>query len=39
MTYVPIPIAMLAVGSPLPVDVWSDTGQLLLKKGQPIVSE
>ena len=39
MKYVPIPIAMLAVGSPLPVDVWSDTGQLLLKKGQPIVSE
>lgn len=39
MKYVPIPIAMLAVGRPLPVDVWSDTGQLLLKKGQPIVSE
>lgn len=39
MKYVPIPIAMLAVGQPLPVDVWSETGQLLLKKGQPIVSE
>lgn len=39
MKYVPIPIAMLAVGKPLPVDVWSDSGQLLLKKGQPIVSE
>lgn len=39
MKYVPIPIAMLAVGKPLPVDVWSETGQLLLKKGQPIVSE
>ena len=39
MKYVPIPIAMLAVGRQLPVDVWSDGGQLLLKKGQPIVSE
>ena len=39
MKYVPIPISMLAVGKPLPVDVWSDSGQLLLKKGQPIVSE
>ena len=39
MKYVPIPIAMLAVGKPLPVDVWSDSGQLLLKKGQPIVSQ
>ena len=39
MKYVPIPIAMLAVGKPLPVDVWSESGQLLLKKGQPIVSE
>lgn len=39
MKYVPIPIAMLAVGKPLPVDAWSESGQLLLKKGQPIVSE
>ena len=39
MKYVPIPIALLAVGKPLPVDVWSESGQLLLKKGQPIVSE
>ena len=39
MKYVPIPIAMLAVGKPLPVNVVSDTGQLLLRKGQPIVSE
>ena len=31
---------MLEVGKPLPVDVWSGTtGQLLLRKGQPIVSE
>ena len=30
---------MLEVGRPLPVDVWSGTtGQLLLRKGQPILS-
>ncbi len=30
---------MLEVGKPLPVDVWSGTtGQLLLRKGQPILS-
>ena len=39
MKYIPIPIAMLEVGKPLPVNVVSDTGQLLLRKGQPIVSE
>jgi len=39
MKYVPIPIAMLAVGKPLPVDVWNPDGVLLLRKGQPIVSE
>lgn len=39
MNYIPIPVALLAVGKPLPVDVWSGAGQLLLRKGQPIVSE
>lgn len=39
MNYVPIPVAMLEVGKPLPVNVVSDSGQLLLRKGQPIVSE
>ena len=39
MKYVPIPVAMLAVGKPLPVDVWSAAGQLLLRKGQPVISE
>jgi HD-GYP domain-containing protein (c-di-GMP phosphodiesterase class II) len=39
MKTVAIPIAMLEVGKPLPVDVWTESGQLLLKKGQPIVSE
>jgi len=39
MKYVPIPVALLEVGKPLPVDVLSDSGQLLLRRGQPIVSE
>lgn len=39
MKYVPIPVALLPVGKPLPVDVWSASGQLLLRKGQPVVSE
>lgn len=39
MKYVPIPIALLEVGKPLPVDVVSGSGQLLLRKGQPITSE
>ena len=39
MKYVPIPVQMLAIGHPLPVDVWSANGQLLLKKGQPVLSE
>ena len=39
MKYLPIPVALLEVGKPLPVDVLSDTGQLLLRKGQPILSE
>lgn len=39
MKYVPIPIAMLPVGKPLPVNVWNTDGVLLLRKGQPIVSE
>ncbi|MCF8167147.1 MAG: hypothetical protein K9J77_00835 [Rhodoferax sp.] len=38
MKYVPIPVDMLAVGKPLPVDVWGPSGQLLLRKGQPVVS-
>jgi HD-GYP domain-containing protein (c-di-GMP phosphodiesterase class II) len=39
MKYVPIPISMLEVGKPLPVNIVSDSGQLLLRKGQPIVSD
>ena len=39
MKYVPIPVALLEIGKPLPVDIWSSNGQLLLRKGQPITSE
>ena len=39
MNYVPIPIALLQVGRSIPIDVWSDTKQLLLRKGQSVVSE
>lgn len=39
MIYVPIPVAMLQLGKPLPVDVWDPSGTLLLKKGHPILSE
>jgi len=39
MNYFPIPIAMLEIGKPLPVDVWTPTGTLLLRKGHPVESE
>ena len=39
MIYVPIPVPMLELGKPLPVDVWDPQGKLLLRKGQPILSE
>ncbi len=39
MKYVPIPVALLEIGRPLPVDLWSASGQLLLRKGQPVASE
>lgn len=38
MNYVPIPVAMLELGKPLPVDVWAPDGRLLLRKGQVILS-
>jgi hypothetical protein len=37
--YFPIPVALLEIGKPLPVDVWSSNGNLLLRKGQPVTSE
>lgn len=36
MKLVPIPVEMLPVGEPLPVDLWNPDGVLLLRKGQPI---
>lgn len=39
MKYLPIPVALLEVGKPVPVDVLTEAGQLLLRKGQPILSE
>lgn len=39
MKYVPIPVEMLPVGQPLPVNLWNPQGVLLLRRGQPIVSE
>ena len=39
MKYFPIPVALLEIGKPLPVDVWSSNGNLLLRKGQPVTSE
>lgn len=37
--YVSIPVDMLAIGKPLPVDIWSPSGQLLLRRGQVVVSK
>lgn len=38
MHYVPVPVAMLEIGRPLPVDVWSPDGRLLLRRGQSVLS-
>ena len=34
MKFVPIPVHMLPVGQPLPVDLWNPEGVLLLRRGQ-----
>lgn len=39
MVYIPVPVVMLELGQPLPIDVWDPQGKLLLRKGQPILSE
>lgn len=39
MKYEPIPIALLELGQPIPVDVWAPDGRLLLRKGQALRSE
>lgn len=38
MKYVQIPVSMLELGKLLPIDVWDSNGQLLLRKGQVILS-
>lgn len=38
MRYIPIPVQLLEVGKPLPVDLFSEDGQLLLRKGLPVES-
>jgi len=38
LKFVPIPVILLEVGQPLPVNLYSDDGTLLLRKGQPVVS-
>ena len=38
MIYVPVPLALLELGQPLPVDVWAPDGRLLLRKGQSVLS-
>ncbi|MBK9235108.1 MAG: hypothetical protein IPO19_03195 [Rhodoferax sp.] len=39
MNYVPIPIDRIEFGKPLPINVWDQKGNLLLRKGQSIRSE
>ena len=39
MKYVPIPVLLLEVGKPLPVDLYRQDGRLLLRRGLPIESE
>lgn len=39
MKYLPVPIELLQVGQPLPVTLYSASGQMLLRKGNEIVSE
>ncbi|MEY4882827.1 MAG: hypothetical protein RIS34_681 [Pseudomonadota bacterium] len=38
MNYVTLPIERIEIGKPLPVNVWDARGNLLLRKGQAIVS-
>jgi len=39
-TYVPVPLERIQIGNPIPVDVWSEHGRvLLLRRGQALTSE
>jgi HD-GYP domain-containing protein (c-di-GMP phosphodiesterase class II) len=37
--YLPVPLARVQLGKPLPVDIWSPDGRLLLRRGQLLLSE
>ncbi|MEO5796861.1 MAG: hypothetical protein ABIP34_18655 [Rhodoferax sp.] len=39
MIYVPVPLSRIEILRPLPVNVWDAKGNLLLRKGQSILSE
>ncbi len=39
MSYVAIPVAMLVLGKPIPVDVLAPDGRLLLRRGQTVESQ
>jgi hypothetical protein len=39
MIYVPVPISRIEILRPLPINVWDAKGNLLLRKGQSILSE
>lgn len=39
MKYVELPLPKIEVGKPVPVNVWDAKGNLLLRKGQPIISD
>ena len=38
MKFVPIPVDLLEIGKPVPINLYSGDGQLLLRTGQPVVS-
>jgi hypothetical protein len=38
MIYVPVPLNRLQIGKPLPVDIWTPDGRLLLRRGQILQS-
>ena len=38
-TYVPVPLERVQIGKPLPVDIWSPDGRLLLRRHQALLSE
>lgn len=39
MAYVPVPLEQLQIGRPLPVDIRSPDGRLLMGRGQTLNSE